>query len=67
MKLVALAHEHPRLVAWIGSLSGLAAIDWLRTGQIVAAWLAGLASLIAIILTAPKAIAEVKRWFQKSP
>ena len=55
-------NDHPRLVATMGAISGWASVDWLRTSQIAAASLAALASLCAVILTGPKAIAEVRRW-----
>ncbi len=57
-------HDHPRLVAVVGALSGWASVDWLRTTQFAAAALAALVSLCALILTAPKAVAEVRRWFR---
>lgn len=56
--------DHPRLVATLGAVSGWASVDLLRTAQIVAATLAALVSLCALILTAPKAYVEVRRWFR---
>lgn len=61
--LVAALHEHPRLVAAAGAVSGWASLDLLRAAQFAAALLAMLVSLCALILTAPKALAEVRRWF----
>lgn len=57
-------HDHPRLVATVGAFSGWASVDWLRTAQLAAAGLAALVSLCALVLTAPKAIAEVRRWMR---
>lgn len=61
--LFTVANDHPKITAWIGTLSGWAAFDMLRTAQLAAAVLAGLVSLCALILTAPKAVKEVRRWF----
>lgn len=61
---LATLHAYPRIVAITGAVSGWLAFDWLRAAQISAALLAALVSLCALILTAPKAIAEVKRWFR---
>lgn len=62
--LIETLQEHPRLVATAGALSGWASLDLLRTAQIAAAILATLVSVCALILTAPKAVAEVRRWFR---
>lgn len=51
--------------AFVGALFGWASFDLLRSAQILAAILAGLVSLCALILTAPKAVREVKSWFRK--
>ncbi len=56
-------NDHPKITAWLGTLSGWAAVDWLRSSQIVAAVLAALVSLCALILTLPKVVAEIKSWF----
>lgn len=58
-------NDHPRLVATLGAISGWASVDWLRASQIAAAFLAALVSLCALVLTAPKAVAEVRSWFRK--
>ncbi len=55
--------DHPKVIAWIGTIYGWAAFDLLRTAQIVAAILAAAVSLCALILTLPKAIKEVRGWF----
>lgn len=60
--IFATLQEHPRLVASLGAVSGWASFDFLRVAQIFAAVLAGLVSLCALILTAPKAVAEVRSW-----
>lgn len=51
--------------AIVGAIFGWLSFDLLRTSQIIAAILAGLVSLCALILTAPKALREVRSWFQK--
>jgi hypothetical protein len=53
----------PRMVAILGSVSGWATLDFLHAAQFLAALLAGLVSLCALILTAPKAWREFKSWF----
>lgn len=62
---VVLLHDHPRIVAWIGAVAGWWSFDLLRAAQIFAALAAALVSICALILTAPKAIAEVKKWFSR--
>ena len=62
---IAFLNEHPRMTAWLGTVSGWASLDYLRTAQICAAILAGMVSFCALILTAPKAYREVKSWFAK--
>lgn len=49
----------------IGAASGWLSFDLLRSAQIFAAVLAALVSLCALILTAPKAIREVRSWFTR--
>ena len=61
--LLTALHDHPRLVAFAGGISGWASFDWLRAAQFAAATMAALVSLCALILSAPKALAEVRRWF----
>jgi len=65
MKILEIAHGHPKLTAWIGAVSGWASVDWLRASQITAAILAAMVSLCALILTGPKAVAEVRKWFKR--
>ena len=55
-------NAHPKYVAWLGTAAGWASVDFLRGAQLVAAVLAALVSVCALILTAPKAWAQVKRW-----
>jgi hypothetical protein len=57
-------HAHPRMVAFIGTLSGWLSVDYLKVAQFAAALMAALVSLCALILTLPKAVAEVRRWFR---
>ena len=52
----------PASTALLGSVSGWASVEFLRGAQIVAALLAIAVSLCALILTAPKAVAQVRRW-----
>lgn len=58
-------NDHPRMVATVGAVSGWFSVDLLRATQIAAAGLAALVSLCALVLTAPKAVAEVKTWFRR--
>lgn len=57
--------SNPRIVAWVGTLFGWVTVDLLYASQVVAAIFAAAVSFCALILTAPKAYAEVKRWFKK--
>ena len=59
-------NAQPKYFAWLGSVAGWVSFDLLRSAQFAAAFLAGLVSLCALILTAPKAWAELKSWFKKS-
>lgn len=65
--IFATLHEHPRLVAFAGTVAGWFSADNIAhakdAAQFTAAIIAALVSLCALILTAPKAIAEVRRWF----
>ncbi len=56
-------YEHPRTVAFGGAASGWLSVDYLKGAQFVAATLAAMVSLCALILTAPKVVQEVRRWF----
>ena len=55
-------NAHPKYVAWLGTVTGWATVDLLRSAQIVAAILAAMVSVCALILTAPKAWAQVMQW-----
>ncbi len=57
-----IADKYTASVAWTGSLFGWISFDLLRASQIFAALAAGMVSICALILTAPKAWAEVQRW-----
>ena len=58
------ANEYPKVTAW-SAIFGWISFDLLRAAQIFAAMTAGLASFCALILTAPKAYAEVRKWLRK--
>ena len=58
-------NAQPKYFAWLGTVSGVISFDLLHSAQFFAAVIAGLCSLCALILTAPKAWAEVKSWFRK--
>lgn len=59
-------NESPRLVAFLGMASGWFSADRIAqardAAQLIAAIIAGLVSLCALILTAPKAVEQVRRW-----
>jgi hypothetical protein len=59
-------NAHPKYIAWGGSFLGWFGFDNLTqakdTAQLIAAWVAILVSFCALILTAPKAVEEVRRW-----
>lgn len=59
------ASEHPKLTAWGGAILGWLSFDWLRAAQFFAAGMAGLASTCAVILSAPKVVAELRSWVDK--
>lgn len=60
--LIESANNHPKLTAWAGAAFGWITVDLLRSAQIFAAGMAGLASFCAVVITAPKAIAEIRSW-----
>lgn len=62
-RIVSQIQDHPKLTAWLGTVSGWASVDFLRIAQTSAAILAGAVSLCALILTLPKAVKEVRSWF----
>jgi hypothetical protein len=57
--------EHPITISSIGAVSGWFSVSLVQTAQFAAAFLAALVSLCALILVAPKAIREVRRWFKQ--
>jgi hypothetical protein len=67
--LFATLRDHPRMTAVFGAASGWFSVDGLAhakdAAQLFAAVVAGLVSLCALILTGPKAIAEVRGWVRK--
>lgn len=60
----ALGDNYPRTTALVGTVTGWTSVNLLHAAQITAAALAALVSLCALILSAPKAVAEVRRWFR---
>ena len=58
-------HGHPRLVSVVGAISGWFSVENIArakdAAQLAAALLAALVSLCALILTGPKAVAELRR------
>lgn len=63
--LIGQLQARPASVSVLGAVSGWASVDFLRGAQIVAALLAILVSICALILTAPKAVAQVRHWFYR--
>lgn len=55
--------NHPSLTGLIGTISGWASVDMLRASQIAAAGLAALVSTMSAIIIAPKAWAQLRKWF----
>jgi hypothetical protein len=56
----------PASTAFLGSVSGWASVEFLRGAQIIAALLAIAVSFCALILTAPKAVAQVRHWVYRN-
>lgn len=57
-----LIDNHTGPIAWIGSVFGWLSFDLLRASQIFAALMAGMVSLVALVISLPKAIAVVRNW-----
>jgi hypothetical protein len=57
--------NHPKSIAWLGTVSGWFSVDMLRATQIFYASTAGLVSLCALILTAPQAYQKIKQLLKK--
>lgn len=57
--------EHPITISTVGAISGWFSVNLVQTAQFTAAALAALVSLCALILAAPKAVREVRRWFKQ--
>lgn len=57
-----LIDKNTGMIAWTGSVFGWISFDLLRAAQIFAAMSAGAVSLCALILTAPQALAQLRRW-----
>lgn len=56
--------EHPGIVSTIGAIAGWMSVNLLQAAQFFAATLAGIASLCAIIIAAPKVFSTVRSWFR---
>jgi hypothetical protein len=54
--------DHPGIVSTIGAGLGWLTVNLLQAAQFFAAALAGLASLFAVIIAAPRAYAQVAIW-----
>jgi hypothetical protein len=63
--LIDFSTNHPRSIAWLGTVSGWLSVDMLRAAQIFYAATAGLVSLCALILTAPQAYQKIKQLLKK--
>ena len=67
--LIAELHMHPKIVSATGSLFGWVGVANLAeakdVAQLTASFIAALVSLCALILVAPRAIAQVKSWFRR--
>lgn len=57
--------NYPGMTGIVGSISGWASFDLLRTSQIAAAMLAALVSLGTFIIIAPKIWAQLRSWFKR--
>lgn len=55
--------NYPGVTGIIGTISGWASFDLLRTSQIAAAMLAAIVSLGTAIIIAPKVIAQLRSWW----
>lgn len=54
--------NYPGATGIVGTISGWASFDLLRTSQIAAAMLAALVSLCTVIIIAPKVITQLRAW-----
>lgn len=61
--MIATLRSHPALTGSIGTVTGWASVDLLRTSQIAAALLAALVSLGTAIIIAPKVWAQLRAWY----
>lgn len=57
--------NHAGTTGIVGTISGWASFDLLRTSQIAAAFLAALVSLGTAIIIAPKVWAQLRSWFRR--
>lgn len=60
--MLSMLRSHPGLTGSIGTVTGWASVDLLRTSQIAAAFLAALVSLGTAIIIAPKVWAQLVQW-----
>lgn len=61
--MLSVLRSHPALTGSIGTITGWASVDLLRTSQIAAAFLAALVSLGTAIIIAPKVWAQLRAWY----
>ena len=62
--MIATLRSHPSVTGLIGTVTGWASVDLLRTSQIAAALLAALVSLGTAIIITPKVWAQLREWEQ---
>ena len=63
--MLAILRNHTVTTGILGSISGWASVDFLRSAQIAAAFLAALVSLGTLIIIAPKVAAQLREWCQR--
>jgi len=65
--MIATLRTHAGATGIIGTVTGWASVDLLRTSQIAAAILAGFVSLLTAVIIAPKAWAQLRAWWRDRP
>ena len=65
--MITILRSHPIVTGIIGSITGWASVDFLRSAQIAAAGLAALVSLGTLIIIAPKVNAQLRSWWAQRP
>jgi len=58
--IVSILQKNPGATGFLGTVSAISAWDFLRTAQIAAATLAGLVSIMTVIILAPKCFANIR-------